>query len=803
MHFFAHFTPTSLPSAPSSDSPTGSPTGSLADAANGPPSGRPLGAFAATLCLLWACAGLCAAPTAQASVAQPPTLGTVTPTAQPPQPARPRVALVLSGGGARGFAHVGVLKALEQARVPVDMVVGTSMGAIIGGLYASGMSPDVLAQELQAVDWATLFGGRAPRQALSQRRKEEDFELSPVLQLGFRNGGFVLPSGAVSSQSLEWMLRRYTLPTRHLSSFDALPIAFRAVATDMETGQPVVLDRGDLAAALRASMSVPGVFAPLELDGHILGDGGLVNNLPVDVARQMGADVVIAVNIGTPLAGRDTLHSVLGVSAQMINILTEQNVQRSVAQLGTADLLLTPSLAQHTAADFDRVADIIGLGTAYAATVEASLARFAVNAADYASWQLQRTPLSEPTPAALAFVRLDGVPADRARHLASRMGTAPGQALDTPMLEADLQQLSANRDFGRVDYRLEPGANGVGEGLVVRLDENPLGSNFFRIGLDLNTDLQGDASFNIRINHHRRALTPSGTEWRNEVSLGNTTGLTSELFHPLGGDRDRFFSVHVGGSQTKVEVFEPSGLTEALVSRSQLQMGAEHGWTLGNAGQLGDARVGLFATRRGLTPELVRSGPQASYPSLHWTEAGLKASVVSDQLDHANFPQQGHRLRAQAQVGQRRTLGNTQSFNKLTVEATQAMSWGPHTLNLHARLARVTHVPTAAIEEYALGGFHQLSGYKLGQFSGNHTGLLRLGYYQRLGTQLSLARALFVGGTAEAGNAWASAANLKSGHLKTGYSLYVGADTAMGPVYLSLVHAPRGRTGLYFFIGQP
>ena len=230
--------------------------------------------------------------------------------AQTPLPAapgaeRPRVALVLSGGGARGFAHVGVLKALEAARVPVDMVVGTSMGAIVGGLYASGMDATVVEQEVQRLDWDNVFASRVDRRELSQRRKEHDFEVSPLLEVGIGSDGLKAPLGSLSSRVLEAHLRRLTLSASHIRHFDQLPTPFRAVATDMESGQPVVLGRGDLAAAMRASMSVPGVFAPLELDGRILGDGGLVNNLPVDVARQLGADVVIdAAGFGVEGRGR-------------------------------------------------------------------------------------------------------------------------------------------------------------------------------------------------------------------------------------------------------------------------------------------------------------------------------------------------------------------------------------------------------------------------------------------------------------------------------------------------------------------
>src|SRR5690606_21882797 len=248
-------------------------------------------------------------------------------------PTRPRIGLVLSGGGARGLAHVGVLKVLERERIPVDVVVGTSMGAIVGGLYAAGMSAEEIEAEVLSLDWDNVFANRVERRELSQRRKEQDFEFSPVLELGLDSHGVKTPLGSISSRGLESHLRRMTLPVRQHRNFDELPIPFRALATDMETGSPVVLKEGVLATALRSSMSVPGVFSPVEVNGRVLGDGGLVDNVPIGVARAMGVDRLIVVNVGTPIGDRRSLESLAGVTAQMINILTEQNVQRSLATL--------------------------------------------------------------------------------------------------------------------------------------------------------------------------------------------------------------------------------------------------------------------------------------------------------------------------------------------------------------------------------------------------------------------------------------------------------------------------------------
>jgi NTE family protein len=719
---------------------------------------------------------------------------------------RPRVALVLSGGGARGFAHVGVLKALEAAHVPVDMVVGTSMGAIIGGLYAAGMGADELERHIMQVDWNGVFQQRPPRPSLPHRQKEEDFEFSPVLQLGFRDGEFRLPAGAISSRSLELLLRRHTLHTRHLNSFDQLPTAFRAVATDMETGTPVVLQSGDLAAALRASMSVPGVFAPLVWDGRVLGDGGLVNNLPVDVAHTLGADAVIAVNIGTPLAGRETLQSVVGVTLQMINILTEQNVRRSVEKLGKPDLLLAPPLGSKTSADFNRAHELVALGDHYAQTVRASLERFAVPEPDYTAWRAQRQravqALHQQTPSELAFVRIEGAPPSRLPTLEQRLEASPGLPLDPDTVERDVARLALSQDYQRIDYRLSSTSDQDREGLVYQLTENSHGRHQFRIGLALQTDFQGQGDFKLRLSHNLRWLTDRGTQWRNQLELGATTALRTELYHPFGLEHDRFTSAYADTEMRKVELFDAQGQPSALFRRRTSRIGLDAGWHLGTAGAWGDVRLGWVGSNRQSTPDFVNGVATQLFQPLTWNESALRLAVVTDQLDHANFPQSGHRFHFEVQSGTLFDSGRATPFARWESQLTGVTSAGPHTLNAHLRLAQTTHIPQGAQDEYSLGGFQQLSGYRIGQVAGNNLVLARLSYYRSIATP-GIGRAFFAGGSFEMGNAWTERRDLSWQGVRTGSSLFLGMDTGIGPMYLSLVHAKRGHTGLYFLLGRP
>jgi NTE family protein len=737
------------------------------------------------------------------------------PTAPPvataaPTTKRPTVGLVLSGGGARGLSHVGVLKVLEQAQVPVDLIVGTSMGAIIGGLYASGMSADELEHEILALEWGDLFDPREPRQLLSQRRKEEDFEFSPVLRLGFRNGEFRLPSGAVSTRALEAMLRRYTLPTRHKASFDGLPIPFRAVATDMETGQAVVMEHGDLAAALRASMSVPGVFAPLELDGRILGDGGLVNNLPVDVARRMGAEVVIAVNIGTPLAGRETLGNLLGITTQMVNILTEQNVQASIATLTKEDLLLTPPLGKITSADFNRAPELVKIGHDYAQSVREALARFAVPPAQYAAWAAQRQAIADTgltRGGHVGAVRFEGVDATRAQRLNQLVQSRPDQGIDLPRIESDLQQLAATGDYEQVDYRLERIGSSSDEALVLQLRENSWGPNYVRLGLDLRTDFDGQGAFNLRLSHNRHWVNSGGAEWRNRFQLGETLGAFTEFYQPLDRRANWFVATWADASLKRIELYDTQGDAVATGKRRGVQAGVDVGWPIGLQGHLGEFRLGLTGSARRAEPELVSASvvdQTAGLSTQRWREGGVRMALISDQLDHANFPSAGHRIKSDLVVGRRNAEGAAGTdFIRLDSNFNAVGSWGPHTLNAGARLAYANQIPLGALDEYSLGGFQQLSGYRVGQVTGNYLLFGRLTYYRRMPWSVGVARALFAGGSLEVGNAWADRHDIGLKGLRTGSSLFVGADTGVGPFYLSLVHAARGYTGLYLLLGRP
>ncbi len=738
-----------------------------------------------------------------------PPPGQKAPTPAADQAQRPRLGLVLSGGGARGLAHVGVLKVLEREHIPVDIVTGTSMGAIIGGLYASGMTAEDLDRELSRIAWDRLFANRVDRQDLSQRRKEEDFEFSATIEFGLRDGEIRVPTGTLSSRGLEALLRRLTLPVRNVRQFDQLPTPFRAVATDMENGHERILAEGDLALALRSSMSVPGVFAPVEWEDRILGDGGLVNNLPVDVARDMGAARLIAVNVGTPVGGRETLNSLIGLTAQMINILTEQNVQRSIASMSAGeDLLITPKLGALTSGDFDKAREFIRAGEEAAEALLPQLRAYAVDEKTYADWRIARIG-QKPPGVVLAAVKLEGSANTNPERFRSQLESKPGQGFNNERAERDMRFLASSGDYDRVDYHVEERPEG--ETLVFNMEDKPWGPNYFRVGMDLSTDSGGDSFFNLRVSHNRHWLTSKGTEWRNQITIGETPRLYTELYHPLGlklGVADDWFVSAWGEvNQRKQIVYDDNDPDDARLGQARLvRRNGSLGLDIGQPwGRWGEVRLGVISQVRHAKPDLITvTSPEMG--KLRWTsyERGFRLRTVVDQLDYANFPQHGYRFTVEAQGGRQdnRNLSSGR-FLRLNMDGNTVRSFGGHTLSLYARAVASQQPDDTGLGGYTLGGFHQLSGYNPNELSGNSLLFTRATYYRRLNDSPLFSRGFFIGGTLEAGNTWLSRRDINIKDLRYAGSIFLGSDTGLGPLYVGIGYAPKGGTAFYVFIGRP
>ena len=466
--------------------------------------------------------------------AQPPAPGAARAEAAPPPAAaakpHPRICLVLSGGGARGAAHVGVIKALEQMRVPVHCVAGTSMGAIVGAAYASGMSVAEMEAAIAAITFERLFTDEPPRALASMPRKADDYRSLAGPEFGLSASGLTAPKGVISGVALEAELRHLVKRQSPLH-FDRLPIPFRAVATNLGDGTMYVFDRGHLPTAMRASMAVPALVAPLELNGKLLVDGGLSRNLPVDVARAMGADLVIAVNLGTPLLRPDEIQGIVGVSTQMINILSEQNVRLSLAELGPADVLIVPQLDGFSAGDFDNLPKAVPAGEAAVQRVAAHLAPHALPAAEYAALRAAQTAVAGAPQGTVDAIEVAGNQRVSAEVIRQSMSTQVGDALDPQQVDLDMRRIYGRGDVESVrpELRVVDGR----QTLVVNVNEKSWGPTYARFGLALEGALGQQATFNLYANTRTTWVNRFGAEWRNDVALGYTNQLSTSLYQPL------------------------------------------------------------------------------------------------------------------------------------------------------------------------------------------------------------------------------------------------------------------------------
>jgi NTE family protein len=710
--------------------------------------------------------------------------------------ARPKIGLVLSGGGARGIAHIGVLKELEAARIPIDFVAGTSMGAIVGGLYASGMPPDELEKQVLAMDWDAAFSARPPREDLSLRRKADDVKFSLPIEFGLRDGELRAPSAAVGSAGLERMLKTLTRDVPAETEFDRLPIPFRAVATDLVTGEQVVLSRGDLPVVLRASMSVPAAFTPVEIDGRLLVDGGLVNNLPIDIVRRMGADVVIAVNIGTPLLPRESLQSVFGVGVQMLNILTEQNVRVSLASLRARDVLLTPDLSLISSTDFKLGRDAIDRGAESARGVIALLSDYELAPDAHAQ---QITQLR----AATRSVRIDEIRAEGQQTVSPQSITAAfvqnvGAPFDRERVERDLSWLYGRGDFERLEYRLV--TEREKNVLLIRAQEKNWGPNYFRFGFGFNTDFKAQGQFSIVGAHTARWMNSLGAEWSNEIQLGRNQRIATQWYQPL--DASETFFATVGAERRRrvgdVSLSDRDRLTTRPIAEYQLT-DVRGVFDLGIAlGRYGEVRFGPLLESQSVVPRV----GQLDLPSFRANLSGLQGSFVIDQRDSAVFARSGYRLEANA-LRAFKAFGADAALTRVQWSAEYAKTFGATTVDIAARGARINRAAGGAFPQFELGGFLQLSGLRSGQLRGDSIRFGRVMAFQQLGLLPAFGRGVYVGASLEAGDIDDTYADLDVNKTVFGSSLFIGLDTAIGPFYVGVGRASRGRHAAYLYLGRP
>jgi NTE family protein len=705
---------------------------------------------------------------------------------------RPRVGLVLGGGGARGAAHIGVLKELERLRIPIDAIAGTSMGAIVGGLYASGMSAAELEELVGSLDWAAALSDELDRRNLSFRRKQDDSEVPIDFEFGLRGTEILIPKGVIQGQKLDLLLRRLTLGVSHVDDFDRLPIPFRAVASDIERGEAWVMREGDLAQAIRASMSVPAAFAPVRIGDRLLVDGGLVGNLPVDVMQQMGVDVIIAVDVEFPLYGPDELDSALAISEQILTILIRKETLRQIERLDDDDILIRPDLGTFGSSDFLGILGTIEPGQAAARQQAAKLESLALGESAWHEYVANR---KQPVRKAshLAFVRVEHDGDLAPAVLESRLSVTAGDPIDHAVLADNADRLYGLQLYEKVGYRLIE-ENG-GTGVVYTARTKSWGPNFLQFAVSLEDDFEGSTGLNLGARLTRSGINSLGAEWRSDLRLGTDPRLFSEFYQPLGFDSRYFISPRIELLQTNINAFAGDA-TVARLRLSEAEGGLDFGREFGRVGEL---RAGVF---RGVGHARVKVGDPA-IPNVGFDTGGVFARLRFDTLDNARIPRHGVRSDIKWTMS-RPGFGADSSFDTIEADYAQTFSKGKNSLQLGLSYATTLDSDGAVQDYFSLGGFQRLSGLARGELRGPHAALARLVFYRRIGEAQSIFEAPFyLGVSAEAGNIWQTRSAMSVDSMRVNGSIFAGFDTFIGQVYVAAGFAENGQSNFYLSIGAP
>jgi NTE family protein len=685
---------------------------------------------------------------------------------------RPKIGLALGGGGARGAAHVGVLRKLEELRIPVDYIAGTSMGAIVGGFYATGMNADEVERVLVNADWADLFSDATDRRDRPLRRKSDDDLGLYGPRLGIGENSSLLPAGAIAGQKVSLLLENVISRRVQARDFNELPIPFHAVAGDLITGDMVELDGGDLPWSLRASMSVPGAFDPVKYGETLLIDGGVVRNLPVDVVREMGAEVIIAVNVEFPLLKAAEIDGLVDIINQLSTLMVAGNTDQQIESLDGLDVLITPALGtEFGSAEFERIAEAIPAGYLAATVMEQALTGLAVSNSHYLEWR-KRIENCVSGPPTVHFVQLDNRSRFSDEVIRNLVTTAPGTTLDAARLARDMAKIHALGFIRSALYRVEE-LDGQ-KGIVIEVQPDQRGADFIETGMELTGNSRG-SSIDLKAGYLKTDIDHRGSEFRGVVQLGNDQGVLAELYKPLDDELRWIFRPGIRGSRHDLTVFSSSGnaleeweLEEYSVDLAfGRELGRHAGIFLSASSYSGNARVQVGDPSR----------DNFRFDGGEWT-----LSAIYDRLDNRYLPSTGSFLKL-AYVESDENLGADAEFEQLELSLFSAVTRGRHTTWFGTQFNTTVDDDAPLYGLYTGGGFLNMSGFERDELVGQHFGFSMLGYRYRLGKSGILPA--YVGTTLEYGNAADRRGDVYGKGIFNG-SFYLGYDSPLGPMYLGL-----------------
>jgi len=544
---------------------------------------------------------------------------------------RPKIGLVLSGGGARGFAHIGVLKVLEQNNVPIDYIVGTSMGSIIGGLYAIGLTPEEIELGVKGIAWKKVFNDFAYREYKTFRRKQDDFDFFNIHRVGISSTGLQLSPGLIEGQQIELALDRLAYPGFHVNDYDKLRIPFRAVATDIENGEAFIIKQGNIARAMRASMSIPGALPPILIDDTLLVDGGIANNIPIDVVRKMGADIIIAVDVSAPLSSKDDLKSSVDVTGQLTTIMTRRIANRQLKTLKDNDILIVPGEPEISSSDFAKYAELIAEGETSATAQLEAIQKLSLSQEAYSEYVSSLPDVANRNPI-IEFIEIKNSTSLRDEVMQVRMHQKIGEPLDIQQLEEDLSYIYGLDYSGSVVYSLEQRDGKTG--LIVYVRDREWAHNYLQFGLSIKSETQLGSWTNFDAAYVKNNINSLAGEFRATAGIGSEPVLSAEFYQPLNPKLDYFFAAKTGFETTLF----PNVINNNIDSFQRFQRNYID-LTAGKIfKQTTEFRLGL-RYNEGRTVTI--SGADPGFSQGDFVESYYYARLFHDSLDNLSFPNSG------------------------------------------------------------------------------------------------------------------------------------------------------------------
>jgi NTE family protein len=705
-----------------------------------------------------------------------------------PAAAAPRVGLVLGGGGARGAAHIGVLEVLQAQRVPIACVAGTSMGALVAGAWAAGVSPAEMRRNLGEVDWGDLFIDNPEYAEMSYRSRQIAQRYLPGSESGVVADGVRYQGGVVAGQKIKLFLNRLVGGSEFERRIERLPLPLSIIATDIGNGERVVFRDGPLSAAMRASMSVPGLLAPVEMGGRKLVDGGLVDNLPVaEIRERCQADVIIAVDVGSPLLAPEEVGSLITVSAQMIGILTQQNVARSLTLLGERDIFLQPALGDIGATDFQRHDEAADAGRRAAEAVLARLAALGVGAEAYAAW---RDDLERAAPASIRIdeVQVAGLRRVNPQALARLMEVEPGDVVSARKIDRDLLRIYGDGHYQSVDYTLlgDKGRNI----LRVMPVEKPWGPDYLRFGISLQADDSEGSSFGLRAAYHRTWLNALGGELLYHGELGSHNRLGVNYYQPLDARQRFFFEATAGVDQERINIYE----NDRRIAQYKASEGRVGVWLGHNAHVFGVVRLGWLQRKQ----RYQRDIGDPLLPEVDAAFGGWQASLDFDRFDRMYFPTRGWSAKI--------AYFNSPKLDyaRLDVDLRGAFAVADTVFNARVGYTGSPRGELPVFDAGRLGGFLNMTAFAPNQLLGDQLRYVGLRTEQIVGRlPLGLRGDLRIGLALEAARVQGRYSESGRDRWLDSTAIYVGGETPLGPAYLGVGRSSSGVGNIFLFIGTP